>query len=259
MADRTSAPKAALVTGLVFILLAFGGCGYGCATFVGFASDLVDTLEGARTTPVGQPTTFTAPGEAAMIFTTSAATDCRVDGPGSIDLQGPPAGTDSNVQLNGRDLTFRYVFETVEGSDYQVICGDEISGGGGEYIVAPFPGFTRLVTGVAGLGVGALFFVIGAILVIVGLVRRSKWKKAQGPGVGGYGPPPSGGYGPPPSGGYGPPPSGGYGPPPSGPSAPPPGSTPPPPGSPPAGPPPMGPPPGMPPPPPPAPPPAPGQ
>lgn len=249
MADRTSAPKGALISGLVLILLAFGGCGYGCTTFVGFASELVDTLDGVGTTPVGQPTTFTATGDAAMIFTTSAATDCRVDGPGTIELQGPPAGTDSNVELDGRSLTFRYVFETDQGSEYRVLCGDEISGGEGEYIVAPFPGFSRLLTGLAGLGVGALFFLIGAILVIVGLVRRSKWKKQQG-----------GGYGPPPSGGYGPPPSGGYGPPPSGPGAPPPGMPPPPgaqpPGSPlppPAGgappmPPPAGPPPGGPPP-----------
>ncbi len=255
MADRTSAPKGALITGVVFILLAFGGCGYGCASFVGFANELVDAADGRNSVPVGTPTTFRATDSGAVILTTGSQVTCAVDGPGEIDLQSAPTGTEGTFELNGRTFEFSYYFDTESGSEYRIQCGDGLDDGGAEYVVAAFP-IDRILIGFAGVGLGALFLVIGVILVIVGLVRRSKWKKQGAPG-GGYGPPSAGGYGPPPSAGYGPPPSGGYGPPPSGPSAPPPGMPPPPagppPGGPPPGPPPMGPPPTG------GPPPAPGQ
>lgn len=236
MADRTTAPKGALITGLVLILLAFGGCGYGCTSFVSFASDLVDAADGENSIPVGTPTTFQATDSGAVILTTGSQVTCAVEGPGDVNLQSPPTGTDGTFDLNGRTYDFSYYFDTQSGSEYRIQCGDGLDGGTGEYVVASFP-IDRIVIGFASMGVGALLFLIGAILVIVGLVRRSKWKKQQGSG-----------YGPPPSGGYGPPPSGGYGPPPSGPSAPPPGMPPPPGSQPPGPPPPAGPAPGGPPP-----------
>ena len=51
MADGTKAPKGALIAGLVLMLLAFGGCGYRRSSFVGFAGELTDIVDGTSSTP----------------------------------------------------------------------------------------------------------------------------------------------------------------------------------------------------------------
>lgn len=224
MADRSSAPKGALITGLVLILLAFGGCGYGCASFVGFGAQIADAVSERNTHQLGTESTYTATGSNAVILTTTPAATCSVNG-GDVPLEAPPAGTDASVDLGRGTFELRYVFDATPGRDYRVFCSTELSGSG-EYAVADFD-LSRIVVGLGGIAAGGLLMVIGAILVIVGLVRRSKWKKAQNNG---YGPPPGVGYSPP--GGYGAPPPGAPGSP-SAPAGPPGFGAPPAPGAPP--------------------------
>lgn len=253
MADSTSAPKGLLITSLVLMLLAFGGCGYGCSQFFGFASELTDLARDTRSVPLGTSSTLNATGEGAVILTTGTSSNpnCRVsDSRGSeVTLQSPGAGVTGEIEgAEGQTFDFAYFFETEPGSTYDVLCSDEISGSGGEYVVVPFPGFSGLVTGLGGIAVGGLLFVVGLILFVVALVRRSKWKKQRnatssfggpGPGAPGQYPgavPPPGGYDPAPGGFGSPPPMPSPPPqqpaPPPGPSGPPPmppGPTPPPP------------------------------
>lgn len=245
MADGAKAPRGLLIAGVVLLVLALGGCGYGCTSFVGFIGDLTDVAEGSSAVPLGSPTTLEAGGtDNALILTTSTSAVCEVSDSSGADvaLQEPGTGTTGTIdRSSGAPLEFQYSFETTEGETYQILCVDDFEGSG-EYAVVPF-NLGRIVTGFAGIGIGALLFIIGTILLIVGLVQRSKWKKRQVPGspMGGYSPPPPGGasgygqpgqgygqpgqgYGQPPSGYPTPPPPGGpIPPPPGGPTAPPPG------------------------------------
>ncbi len=241
MADQNKAPKGLLITGIVLLVLALGGCGYGCTSFVNFASDIADVADDAGLTPLGTETSFRATGDTSIILSTQSNTFCegeRSDG-SPIEFDAPAESTTANIDIDGRNFDLAYEFDTDAGEDYVVRCGDELQSSG-EYVVVSFD-LSKIVTGFAGLGIGAVLFFIGLILLIVGLVRRSKWKKNRP--TAGVGPSPYGGVPgaptPPPPGG--PVQPGGY-------TPPPPAMTPPP-----MSPPPMTPPPGTPPPMPPAP------
>jgi hypothetical protein len=241
MADATKAPKGALITGLVLLLLSFVGCGVGCVSFVGFAGDLTDVVEGTSSVALGDSTTLAATGGTAIILASVSDLTCegQEENGGTIDFEAPPTGATGSVDTtDGTTLNFEYSFDTVAGRNYLIQCSGSDFSGTGEYAVVPFPGFGKLATGGGGLAGGALFFVLGVIFLIVGLVKRSKWKKNQtafaGGGGGGYAPPPPGGAVPPGPGQAPPPPGGGYAPPPAPPA---PGTPPPPPQAPPAAPP----------------------
>lgn len=237
MADSTKAPKGALITGLVLLLLAFGGCGYGCVSFAGFATDVADAIDSASTTPLNQPTRLAATSEAAVILTSTSTARCRVtdDRGAEVTLQDPGAGTTGELTVNGETLDLSSAFETTEGRTYDVICGDEAGTLTGSYAVAPIPALSTLAIGFGGLGGGFVLFLLGAIFLIVGLVKRSKWKKQRD--AGGFGGAPAQGYAPPPpgTGAVPPPPGAGFTPPAPGQAPPPPmppqapGQTPPPP------------------------------
>ena len=221
MADQTKAPKGLLLTGVVLLVLALGGCGYGCTSLVGFASDIADVADDAGLTPLGNETTFRATGDTSIILSTQASTVCQgesADG-SPIEFSSPGEGTSANVDLDGRSFDLAYEFDTESGQDYFVRCGEE-GGVAGEYVVVSF-NLDKVVTGLAGLGIGAVLFFIGLILLIVGLVQRSKWKKNRP--VGGA-PSPYGGV----PGAPTPPPPGGGAVPPAGYTPPPPAMTPPP-------------------------------
>lgn len=234
MADSTKAPKGALITGLVLLLLSFGGCGIGCVSFTGFIGDLADVVEGTSSTPMGTPTQLRAEGDAAVILTSTSSATCQAqDSAGNaVTLEEPGAGTTGTVETtDGVSLDFAYSFDTDANETYDVVCADEISGGTGEYVVVPFPGFGKIATGVGGLGGGFVLFLLGVIFLIVGLVKRSRWKKANngmgGPAMAGstpqgFAPPPPGGAAvpPPPGGGFTPPAPGQAPPPPMPPQAP---------------------------------------
>jgi hypothetical protein len=241
MADSTKAPKGALITGLVLLLLAFGGCGYGCVSFTGFIGDVSDAIDSASTTPLNQPTRLAATSEAAVILTSTGTARCRVtDQSGTeVTLEDPGAGTSGSLTVNGETLDLSSAFETNEGTTYDVICGDEAGTLTGSYAVAPIPGLSAL----AGIGIGVAsgfgLFLLGAIFLIVGLVKRSKWKKQRNAGgfsggapAQGYAPPPpgTGAVPPPPGGGFTPPAPGQAPPPPMPPQTP--GQAPPPPAQP---------------------------
>ena len=214
MADQTKAPKGLLLTGVVLLVLALGGCGYGCTSFVGFASDIADVADDAGVTPLGEETTFRATGENSIILSTVSSTNCEgesADGT-PIEFSSPGETTTANIDVDGRSFDLAYEFDTDPDQEYFVRCGDEL-GSSGEYVVISFD-LGKIVTGLAGIGIGAVLFFIGLILLIVGLVQRSKWKKNHpaGGAPSPYGgvpgaptpPPPGGGAVPPP--GYTPPP-----------------------------------------------------
>jgi hypothetical protein len=228
MADGTKAPKGALIAGLVFILLAFGGCGYGCVSLTGFVGDIGDAIDSANTTPLNTATTLRATGEAGIILTSDSTAVCLVADPSGaeVTVDEPAAGTSGTLDVNGETLDLAYTFETVAGTTYDVVCGDEAGTLTGNYAVAPIPGLGKLGGIAAGAAAGFVFFFIGLLLVIIGLVKRSKWKKNRGV----VGTPPPGGFtAPPPPGGAVPPPPGGGLPPQPGAAPPPPaGSMPPP-------------------------------
>jgi hypothetical protein len=225
MADGTKAPKGALITGLVLILLAFGGCGFGCVSLTGFVGDVSDAIDSANTTPLNTPTSLLATGDGAIILTSDASAICLVADPSGADVKvdEPGAGTSGSLDVNGETLDLSYTFETTAGTTYDVICGDEAGALTGNYAVAPIPGLGKLGGIAAGAGAGIFFFLVGLLFVIIGLVKRSKWKKNRNT----FGTPPPGGFtAPPPPGGAAPtpPPPGGAAPtpPPPGGAAPPP-------------------------------------
>ncbi len=213
MADGAKPPKGLLIAGIVLLVLGIGGCGYGCTNFVGFVSDLTDVVEGRATVPYGDSTTLQSDAGGAVILTSTSGAECEVvdDSGNQVSLQEPSAGTSGTVDTTGGEtLEFQYYFDTDSGVTYEVTCQDGMNGTGGEFVVVGFD-IGKIVGGLFGIGIGALLFIIGAILLIVGLVQRSRWKKRGGgtmAGPGGYSPPPPGapgGYGQP---GYGQP---GYG------------------------------------------------
>jgi len=219
MADKTKPPKGLLVTGIVLIALSLVGCGGGCVSFVGFASDLTDRAEEADRVAFADQTTFTASGEAAIVLVSDPSATCIGQDEDSqpIDFEDPGANTTGEIDTgSGPALELKYGFDTEEGRTYIVSCGSE-TGADGEFMVFAFPGFTKLLTGLGGVVGGGIFFVIGVIFLIVGLVKRSKWKKNNQ----GVFTPPAAGYAPAPAGGSPPPPSGGFTPPPPAPGAPP--------------------------------------
>ena len=260
MADPTKPPKGFLIAALVFLLVWLAGCGVGCGGLIVGVKNLVDNASDAETAAVGEPFEFTANDSQAAIFTSSSATRCQVLGPdGPVSVESPD-GASGSFESGGRDFELDFTFDTDDGASYDVDC---VGPQGSEFVVIGFSlGFLAFLSAA---GIGAVGFVLGVIFLIIGLVRRSRWRKEQSsmqfpatipPGYGqapppGYGQAPAGQVPPPvqasPPGGYGapaapadqpppyapPPPPGGYPPPPPS-GTPPPPTAPPPPAPPPA-------------------------
>ena len=156
MADGTKAPKGALIAGLVFILLAFGGCGYGCVSLTGFVGDIGDAIDSANTTPLNTATTLRATGDAAIILTSDSTAVCLVADPSGaeVTVDEPAAGASGTLDVNGETLDLAYTFETDAGTTYDVVCGDEAGTLTGNYAVAPIPGLGKLGGIAAGAAAG---------------------------------------------------------------------------------------------------------
>ncbi|UDY36813.1 hypothetical protein [Dermatobacter hominis] len=267
MADGPKPPKGWLIASLVCFLLALGGCGTGIAGLTTVAGTVDDI---ATTTPFGETTSFTAASDTGALVLLTDPADCTgTDGSGSSISFSTPSGS-FTADANGQSFTEAQTFDTKDGESYELSCGssDRI---GGEYTVLKLPSFPGGLAGLAfailgGFGLGGLLFIAAIIFLIVGLVRRSGWKKRNAGFAPVGGPPPPGGFPPPPGGAvppapgqapYGQPAPGQapYGQPAPGqapygqPAPPPPASPPPPAGPTPASPPPAGPPPASPPPP----------
>ena len=197
MANGTSKPKGALIAALIFFLLGLVGCGIAAATTIPFITDLVDWVseidDFAQTNRMGESATFTADGEDGVVLLTSEAA-CTGEGPdGAVRFDAYQSfGTGTNVDFNGQSYEGYQLFDTRTGASYTITCG---SGGAGSFIVITAPTFLIEGFGAAGFGIlsglgGAVFMFIAVILLIVGLVQRSSWKKRnQGPPPGAYGAP----------------------------------------------------------------------
>jgi hypothetical protein len=228
VANGTKPPKGALITGIVLLVLSLGGCGafgWGVTSAVGALADIGDAE------PWGSPVRFRSEtGDGALVVSTQRAL-CRVSDSSGADVPLDTLSWDFSTTQDGQTLDDARSFDTVQGETYEVICDASDSAataGTGSYVVVRAPSFPGGLGGmltalIAGPIVGGLLFLIGAILVIVGLVQRSRWKKRTGGGAAFAGPPGSAPPPPPPGGTAPPPPPGGTAPPP------PPGSAPPPP------------------------------
>ncbi len=271
MADGTSPPKGWLIAGFVLLALALASCGAGGFACSRFVSDLGNAASESGSSAFGEETTFSASSDVGgLVLATSANPDCvGEDSQGrSIQFNSPGTGTSGTVSSGENSYDLAYSFDTVEGESYTIVCeGGGSAGASGRYLVITVPSLGSIGLGVGGFFSGAFLALLGVICLIVGLVRRSGWKKRNGGGAvpaTSYAAPAAGGFAPPPPGGFAPPPSDGYPPapgavppapaaPPVAPPAAPPAAPPPPPAAPPAAPPPPAPPaPGAPPPPPPA-------
>jgi hypothetical protein len=199
------------------------GCGaaaVGLSGLAGVADDVSDV------TPYGEEVRFRAPsGGGALLLSTDPAPCEGSDGSGrpvDFDLL---EGT-FTVDAGGERFETARTFDTVEGDDYAIRCGTGAEVG--SYSVVPMPNIFGGISfgALAGLILGGVFgggllVVLGIVFLIVGLVRRSRWKRDQaqggpfgGGGTGtGYTPPPGPtGYAPPPgSSSYGGAPSPGTG------------------------------------------------
>ena len=235
MADGPKPPKGWLIAGIICLILAIGGCAtgvVGIATVGGAVGDI------ATTTNFGESTSFTSESDTGALVLLTEDADCAgQDGSGNAITFDTPGGNIS-ADANGKSFNSARTFDTVKGESYDLSCGDP--SGSGSFTVLKLPGFPGGIGGLAaaiagGFLGGGLLFVLGFIFLIVGLVRRSGWKKrnsgtggmamAGGAMAGGAIPPPPGGMPPPAPGGYGAPPPappapGGYGAPPPAPPAP---------------------------------------
>lgn len=196
-------PKGWLITGMILMLLAFSSCGVGGVSCVSFASSFADILSGASTVALGETTRLDAASSTGVVVSSSAEVVCEGEDENGnqVSFAEPSAGSTGTVTSGGENLDFLYSFDTDPGMSYTVICaGSEFSEG--QYAVASFPGFEKIGVGLAGIFSGLFLTFLGIIFLIVGLVKRSKWKKRQSGMV--AGPPaaasgmPSSGVAPPP-------------------------------------------------------------
>ena len=205
IAQPKSKPKGALIAALVFLLLGIAGCGFAAVKTVPYISDIVDFVSDldqvASVRPMGEPVSFTSTGEDGIALLSGEAV-CTGEGPsGAVNFERYEAfGPGTTVELGGVTMDGYILFDTESGADYTITCG---AGGRGGYVATTAPSF--LVDGAPGFlgGIGAglagsFFVLIAIILLIVGLVQRSSWKKRnQGPQPGQFptqqgGPPPPG-------------------------------------------------------------------
>jgi len=211
MADGPKPPKGWLIAGLVMLGLALASCGAGGFGCVSFVNQIATAAEESGSTALGEETTFSASSDnGGLILASVASPDCTgEDSNGNrIQFTSPSAGTTGNVTSGENSYDLAYQFDTVEGESYTLRCeaSGESSLSDGRYLVITVPSL-----GGVGLSVGAIFggvgfAVLGVIFLIIGLVRRSGWKKRNGPGPGGATGVPSG-YAPPPPGAGGFPPA----------------------------------------------------
>ena len=208
MADGPKAPKGFLIASLICFVLALGGCGtgiVGVATLASVADDI------ATTTPFGESTSFTAANDTGALVLLTAEAQCTgQDGSGNAIKFDTPGGN-ITADSNGKSFNTARTFDTVDGESYELTCGGE-STSTGDYTVLKLPSFPGglggLVAALAGGFVGGgLFLLLAIIFLIVGLVKRSGWKKRNAGGGAPMAPgavPPQPGY-PPAPGGVAPP------------------------------------------------------
>lgn len=220
---QEKAPKTAIIVGLVLLLLSLGSCVFGGATLSSTVTDVRDALNEAESQPAGTVVSVENAEGLIMIFGDREDMVCEVLDQNGNKVNGDvdSAGPGTEVTSSGTEF-FLEGFEARIENSYRITCGKGLEQG--KFLVVNIPNLRAALSGVAGLGFGFLLFVLGWIFLIVGLIKRGKWKRSHRPdGPQGHTPSqpppgqawnaPSGSVpGPPPPGGLSTPPApGGYG------------------------------------------------
>ncbi|MFN8040272.1 MAG: hypothetical protein U0Q07_13755 [Acidimicrobiales bacterium] len=202
-----------VVIGIVLIVLSFVVFGAGIAVFAVALSGISTDF---RTVGSGTSSVQLSAGEHGVYSTRSnfTAPDVSIKGPNGEDVAITNSSSSSTYTVNSDSYNGIGTFNAPSSGTYTVtVTPDSISTGSGfssssKSTVAIGPSISALGGTVAlalggifgGIGLGSVLFIIGVIVLIVGLVRRSKAKNPPTTPYGGYGAPAYPGY--PPAQGY---------------------------------------------------------
>ncbi len=182
---------ALLVVGVVLIVAGIIGVIAATASLIsGFGSPVTTPTTVTRTLEKG--TTYavyelsglasgTGTTEDPLLATVSPA-DITVTGPGGVVVGVKDPGAMTQTFTNGGKEYFAVAtFDAPATGSYEISIATE----GAEVLIAPsFSAFGKSFAWIAAIGLGGLLALIGLILLIVGLVRRSSSKKAVAPAAG---------------------------------------------------------------------------
>ena len=172
-----------LVVGLVLVVAGIVGVGVAAAGLVtGFGEPVTTpatvtrTLDGGTTYDVYELTTSGRVATEDSLLASVVPADITVTGPSGVSV--PVSDASDFTQTftnNGRQFVAVASFTAPVGGSYEVTIATE----GAEVLVAPsFSVLGRAVGWIAAIAFGGLIALIGLVLLIVGLVRRSASKKA---------------------------------------------------------------------------------
>ncbi len=183
------APSGWLWASLVFFVLALAGCGVAAFGGVRVLSELPDLIdEATNTVPFGSPLSYVASSDGAVVLLTDSAVCQGTDASGE-DIRFSSVGPGTTISVNEIDYVDFLVFDTEVDQTYSITCGSESPFD--EYVVVSDPGIgNSLIWMVSGGGGFGLFILLAVIALIVGLVRRSNWKKRNSQPQPFYGVPP---------------------------------------------------------------------
>lgn len=185
---------ALLVVGVVLIVAGIIGVIAAAASLIsGFGSPVTTPTTVTRTLEKG--TTYavyelsglasgTGTTEDPLLATVSPA-DITVTGPGGVVVGVKDPGSVTQTFTNGGKEYFAVAtFDAPATGSYEISIATE----GAEVLIAPsFSAFGKSFAWIAAIGLGGLLALLGLILLIVGLVRRSSSKKAVAQATGAYG------------------------------------------------------------------------
>ena len=137
--------------------------------------------------PTGTPTAGPVPGSSSSGVGTISATDVNVGGPGGRPIPVSDSRADEAITRGGRHYSSAVAFRVSAAGSYTV----RIAGARGDALISrSLADAVRSRVGwVAGIPIGGLLLLIGLVLLIVGIVRRSRARKAASSGSPPPGPP----------------------------------------------------------------------
>lgn len=179
MADGTKKPTGWLIAALVCVLLAIAGCGtagFGCQQLLSTFSD----IDVGSEVPMGQESSFAAADDGVVAVLLTSDNECEGTDEAGRRITFEQFGSGTNVSVDGQEYDAIVTFDVEKGTSYSLVCGREGSGG---YTVVQLPSFFSsgfgIVAMTGGFLGGGLFLLMALVFLIVGLVRRSRWKKRQ--------------------------------------------------------------------------------
>lgn len=180
-----------LVVGMVLVVAGIVGVVASAASLVsGFGSPVTTpttvtrTLESGTTYAIYERSSLAsgAGTESDPLLATVSPADVTVTGPGGVQVPVTDPGAMTQTFTNGGTQYFAVAtFDAPASGSYEITIASE----GAELLIAPsFSAFGRSIAWVAAIGLGGLLALLGLILLIVGLVRRSSSKRAATAAVG---------------------------------------------------------------------------